>query len=760
MANIIQLRQGIATAWSSNNPVLAVGEIALDTTNKNFRVGDGSSTWSSLTNWITAGGGTYTLPTATSSVLGGVELFSDTVQSVAANTISSTASRTYGAQLNSSGQLVINVPWTDTTSFVSSVSGTGTVSGISLSGTVTSTGNLTLGGTLAVTASNFASQTANTFLAAPNGSAGIPTFRTIVAADIPTLNQSTTGSAGSATNLTGGSASHVYVPYQSNAGTTSYVVDTTATTGQVLTYQGSSTSPSWTTVTGSLGWIGTTQTTASSAGTTTLAGINTITPNATTTIQPASVATTPGTAISIISGATTNTTGTGGSLSIIAGAATTGTSTATGGGITITAGASNTTAGLGGNISINAGLGSVANGNGSISIGTSNTDGVTIGASNKTITINGNVTLGTPLPLASGGTGKTTGNAALAVLHGYTSTVTSATTVTLTNTSSYYQIFTGTTNQILVLPVTSTLQTGWTFVIINNNSTQQISVQSSGGNSIINVPIGLAAIVTCIGTTLTTAADWEANFFGFPNYTGSGNVVLQTSAALTNTTFAAPTSSQSSIIMTSGTQPTLASQTFGQLSAGAESLGLATPKTTGTGPGFGIVRAPQMVFSLADMPTTANSTTPVAAFAAANDILSSLEVSKLYRFRGIYYVTYAAGGTAAALQLVFGFSNAPQAIKYSFKTIKSTSATTMDQVGIGAVATGVSVSTSTLTGGTFVVEFDGYFTSNATTGGTFTPQVAASTSTSGGTFFVTTGSWIEIEKLGTSTQTLISGNWA
>jgi hypothetical protein len=57
-----------------------------------------------------------------------------------------------------------------------------------------------LGGTLEVTPSNFASQTANTFLAAPNGSAGVPTFRTMVAADVPTLNQNTTGTA---SNVTG-----------------------------------------------------------------------------------------------------------------------------------------------------------------------------------------------------------------------------------------------------------------------------------------------------------------------------------------------------------------------------------------------------------------------------------------------------------------------------------------------------------------------------------------------------------------------------
>jgi hypothetical protein len=89
-----------------------------------------------------------------------------------------------------------------TTGTVTSVGGTGTVSGLSLSGTVTSTGNLTLGGTLTVAASNFSSQTANTFLAAPNGSSGTPTFRTIVAADVPTLNQNTSGTASNITAFT------------------------------------------------------------------------------------------------------------------------------------------------------------------------------------------------------------------------------------------------------------------------------------------------------------------------------------------------------------------------------------------------------------------------------------------------------------------------------------------------------------------------------------------------------------------------------
>ena len=56
----------------------------------------------------------YSLPTATDSVLGGIELFSNTDQTVAANAVTATAGRTYGIQLNSDNQAVVNVPWTDT----------------------------------------------------------------------------------------------------------------------------------------------------------------------------------------------------------------------------------------------------------------------------------------------------------------------------------------------------------------------------------------------------------------------------------------------------------------------------------------------------------------------------------------------------------------------------------------------------------------------------------------------------------------------
>jgi hypothetical protein len=65
-----------------------------------------------ISNTVTDTDTTYT--TATASALGLVKIEDDTDQTVAANAVSATASRTYGVQLNSSDQAVVNVPWTDT----------------------------------------------------------------------------------------------------------------------------------------------------------------------------------------------------------------------------------------------------------------------------------------------------------------------------------------------------------------------------------------------------------------------------------------------------------------------------------------------------------------------------------------------------------------------------------------------------------------------------------------------------------------------
>jgi len=66
---------------------------------------------------------------ATSTVAGLVELFSDTTQTEAAQTVTSTSSRTYGIQKNANDQLVVNVPWTDTDTNTTYTFASGTTNG-------------------------------------------------------------------------------------------------------------------------------------------------------------------------------------------------------------------------------------------------------------------------------------------------------------------------------------------------------------------------------------------------------------------------------------------------------------------------------------------------------------------------------------------------------------------------------------------------------------------------------------------------------
>jgi hypothetical protein len=54
MAQKIIFRTGAASSWSTTNPVLSEGEIGVDNTNNNFKIGNGSTAWNSLSTALTA----------------------------------------------------------------------------------------------------------------------------------------------------------------------------------------------------------------------------------------------------------------------------------------------------------------------------------------------------------------------------------------------------------------------------------------------------------------------------------------------------------------------------------------------------------------------------------------------------------------------------------------------------------------------------------------------------------------------------------
>jgi hypothetical protein len=141
------------------------------------------------------------------------------------------------------------------------------------------------------------------------------------------------------------------------------------------------------------------------------------------------------------------------------------------------------------------------------------------------------VTAGTGL--TGGGTSGTVTLATDATIPvGYSTTATAAGTTTLTAASNTTQFFTGTSTQTIVLPVASTMALGEAFVI-HNNSTGTLTVNSSGSNLVATIPGGNTWLITCILTSGTTAASWDADFTGTSLVTGTGATTLATTPTIT-----------------------------------------------------------------------------------------------------------------------------------------------------------------------------------------------------------------------------------
>jgi len=103
----------IANAVKATDLPTAPSGISNDTNKEyNLKLTDVGGT-ETLT-WVEETDDDTTYSAGSSSALGLIKLEDDTAQTEAANTVSATASRTYGLQINGSGQGVVNVPWSDT----------------------------------------------------------------------------------------------------------------------------------------------------------------------------------------------------------------------------------------------------------------------------------------------------------------------------------------------------------------------------------------------------------------------------------------------------------------------------------------------------------------------------------------------------------------------------------------------------------------------------------------------------------------------
>lgn len=98
----IQFRRGTATQWTSANPTLAAGEFGLETDTSKYKIGDGTTAWSSL--------GYSSLPsTAISNTV--IDAKGDLLVGTADNTVSRLGVGTNGFLLSANSGTGTGLEW-------------------------------------------------------------------------------------------------------------------------------------------------------------------------------------------------------------------------------------------------------------------------------------------------------------------------------------------------------------------------------------------------------------------------------------------------------------------------------------------------------------------------------------------------------------------------------------------------------------------------------------------------------------------------
>jgi hypothetical protein len=222
---------------------------------------------------------------------------------------------------------------------------------------------------------------------------------------------------------------------------------------------------------------------------------------------------------------------------------------------------------------------------------------------------------------------------------------------------------------------------------------------------------------------------------GVSSITGTANQITA-SASTGNVTLSFPTTGFTipvgSVLATGGT-PT----------AGDNSLKVATTAFVTTAVAAGAASTVLWYRRTADSSTIGSTATNMFATSP------SLDANSWYYFK-IYALVTASAGSPTTHQVTLSFSSTPQSISansslngynHNFAVhINSTSATSITQT--------VSYS------GDGLLEIEGFFQTNSSTGGTFAPKLSVAS----GSLVVKTGSHIQVQKLSTSSAS-INGTW-
>jgi hypothetical protein len=156
--------------------------------------------------------------------------------------------------------------------------------------------------------------------------------------------------------------------------------------------------------------------------------------------------------------------------------------------------------------------------------------------------------------------------------------------------------------------------------------------------------------------------------------------------------------------------------------------------------------------------TATNSTTTPAAIFVASGVTGAitLEANCTYVFRGAVLFNRGASGSAATGNITFSFSNTQQDIYTNVMGTTNSPAVSTSVIANISSTNVFIVTNSGTAAASYFSQFSGSFRTNATTGGTMTPQFAQSVA---GNATIGAGSWLVIEKIASSGNGIISGSW-
>lgn len=320
-----------------------------------------------------------------------------------------------------------------------------------------------------------------------------------------------------------------------------------------------------------------------------------------------------------------------------------------------------------------------------------------------------------------------------AILFGFTSTVTASATTTLTNSSTVYQLFTGTQPETILLPFVSTLALGWAFHVVNN-STGLLTVTDRLANTVIVIPAGTTAMVTCISISVETG--WEAGLTDFSTYTGTGSVMLNTAPVL-----AAGTATAAPLRFTSGTNLTTAA-------AGAAEYNGTNLFFTPAGTSRAVVATSQF-YRKAGSTTLANNNTEQSVLGLTNGV--ALAAATAYEFEALFNVT-TTGTTSHTEAIAMSYSGTITDIVY--EVVRFGTSGILQLYVTSTAATVITGALTTAQNSNFIVR--GTLTTN--TAGNFNPRVRFSAAP-GGTSTVAVGAFMRVAPLTHTAGTVTIGTW-